>query len=376
MPVRSYRKPATGFKTEDFLISYDNHKLPNGKIDTNTQGLLTYVRSQNVVNLPGFQYPGAPPFNGSDAVVARDQFPPTYFDTFGIRNRLIAAARGKLDAKLRHGKADLGVTLGSWRQSWDMIAKRGRQAATSLERVTRRLERDRHATGRIRAHRRIRDRNRDQSRFRGDNNYLETPANLVLEGEFGWLPLFADAANAFGVMTKPLPNGWVTGRARLAIFDSVESLGNPYTLQTWSGSAKCTIACNVRVDNPNLWLANMLGLLNAPGVAWDLVPWSFVVNMFTNLGQIANSFTSHYGLEFENISTTNSVEFLIEELKRYSGNGSPSRTNNLVKRKVREGGAIPSPPLIFRMPELNLELALIGVSLAIQQVSRITRLLR
>ena len=374
MPTRAYRTPPSGFAKVDYLNIYQTNKLPNGKVNMDRQGTLTYVRSFNVVDRPGFQDQSSSSiFHGSDASEAKDQFPPNYQS---LADRLTAVARGQLDSKLRRGKADLGVSIGSWRQSWDMIAKRSRQAASSLDRVANRLTRERHDSARLRAHGRISAREREMRRLRRENRYLETPANLVLEGEFGWLPLFADAANAFGVMTKPLPNGWVTGRSRQAIFDSLITAGNPRRDRTWSGSASCTIACNVRVDNPNLWLANMLGLLNLPGVAWDLVPWSFVVNMFSNLGQIANSFTSHYGLAFQNISTTNSVEFLIEESKRYTGNGSASQSNNLVKRKTRTGGSIPNPPLYFKMPELSPELALIALSLAIQQVSRITGLLR
>jgi hypothetical protein len=101
--------------------------------------------------------------------------------------------------------------------------------------------------------------------------------------------------------------------------------------------------------------------------------------MFTNLGQIANSFTAYCGLEVSNMSTTHSLQYLREELNDFGSNDSrvkPAMANNVVAKKDRVVGSLPRPPFVMKLPELNLELGLIAVSLAIQQVSRITSALR
>jgi hypothetical protein len=39
-----------------------------------------------------------------------------------------------------------------------------------------------------------------------------------------------------------------------------------------------------RISNPNAFLAQRLGLTNLPSVLWELVPWSFVVDWWVNVG--------------------------------------------------------------------------------------------
>jgi len=370
MPIISYAIPATGRKVISYYNDSQSNKVGN-RVITSTQSKHVFRKGVSVIDRSSRL-----PWNGVEVFAADAQealsFPPQGIERFFATR--VAEARARFDGKVREGKADLGVTLGSWRQSWDMIARRAGQARTRLKKVADSLEKD-YNTSRTRHQMMIRARNRRDSRFRGDNQYLETPANLVLEGEFGWLPLFTDAKAAFGVMTSEQPNGWVTGRSTGTIFQTDITEGNPRRIVEFSGKIRVSIAANVWVDNPNLWLANKLGLLNLPGVAWDLVPWSFVVNMFTNLGQIANSFTAHYGLSVNNTSTTYSQRLMRDEQVIWSG-ADPALGRVLVTHKDRDPGPIPFPPFIFKMPQLNAELALIALSLAVQQVSRITRLIR
>jgi len=348
-----------------------SNRLPNGRVNTQVQSPLDFQHNRCSRRFVGLL--NGSPFDTYDAQTAGTIYPGGYSST---RNRLYAEARARFDGRIRAGHADLGVSLGSWKQSWDMIAKRSGQAARSLDRAHRRLSERLNNSQRLEQHRRLSKRDRELRRWVGDNKALETPAGLVLETEFGWVPLFQDAANALSVMTKPCPNGWVTGRAKTAVYETSVLQGNPRLERTWSGKQQCTVCANVWVDNPNLWLANQLGLLNAPGVAWDLVPWSFVVNMFTNLGQIANSFTSFYGLRMNNMSTTHSIHYLLESTMTYANTSAAAMSSNVVARRDRSVGGLAPIPFVFRMPELSWNTALLAVSLAIQQVTRITKLLR
>lgn len=56
----------------------------------------------------------------------------------------------------------------------------------------------------------------------------------------------------------------------------------------------------VAVSNPNLWLANQLGLINPGTIALELVPFSFVFGWFVNLEQVISSMTDLYGLTLSN----------------------------------------------------------------------------
>lgn len=373
MPIKSYNIPPSGRILVSHFANSSVNKRPNGRIDTSAQGPLTYQHGRLINETVGRRPNGVLVYCDNAAEALSHDIPSDR--KVVIQDRLYAEARARWDGKLRAGHADLGVTLGSWRQSWDMIAKRGAQATRSLDRVARRLE-GMSDSQRSKMRRKMQRRDRQLRGQPRDNSYLETPANLVLEGEFGWLPLITDAAKAFKVMTKPTPDGWVTARTHTAYAESTSDLqSNPQQIVKWDGEFKISVCGCVRVDNPNIWLANQLGLLNLPGVAWDLVPWSFVVNMFSNCGQIANSFTSYYGLTVKDTSVTSTHRHLREEVQLPIG-GVAGTSRVACSYKERTAGPLPRIPLYFRMPELTWETALIAVSLAIQQVTRITKLLR
>lgn len=62
-----------------------------------------------------------------------------------------------------------------------------------------------------------------------------------------------------------------------------------------------TVRLQAQLDtlNPNVLLASNLGLTNPAMVAWDLVPFSFVVDWFLPVGKFLNSFDSHYGFSLK-----------------------------------------------------------------------------
>lgn len=53
----------------------------------------------------------------------------------------------------------------------------------------------------------------------------------------------------------------------------------------------------MRVTNPNFALANQLGLINPGTVAWEIVPFSFLVDWFIPVGAWLNSFTDILGYD-------------------------------------------------------------------------------
>ena len=61
------------------------------------------------------------------------------------------------------------------------------------------------------------------------------------------------------------------------------------------------------ITNPNLLLANRLGLVNPLSVAWELVPFSFVVDWFSGVGNVLDGYTDLLGLS---VVDTYSVRYL------------------------------------------------------------------
>lgn len=64
----------------------------------------------------------------------------------------------------------------------------------------------------------------------------------------------------------------------------------------------------VTVNNPNLLLLNKLGLLNPASIAWELVPYSFVLDWFANINTVLSQFTDFAGLNTDLVSYTTRCE--------------------------------------------------------------------
>jgi hypothetical protein len=256
----------------------------------------------------------------------------------------------KFKGKLHKGDASIGVTVASWGQSRSMIIDR----LTKIRRIFKSA-----------ATKRILRRSKKPTSL--------TLANDFLEGEFGWVPLLADIhALTSSVCNDAIPRTWTSASSKFPYSKFEVISGSPKITQSFSGWGRCTYAAGVDISNPNLWLANRLGLINPLVVAWDLVPWSFVVNMFVNVNQVLSSLTDTVGLTLTNESrTTSSSVFLEQSAYTYV---SPNEAyynfcNMNCKARNRVAGVLPRPSLRLKLPGVNFELLAIASALTRQQVA-------
>jgi hypothetical protein len=273
--------------------------------------------------------------------------------------RLEQIALAKFKGKLRKGSASLGVTAASWRQSRDMIIARSSNLAKRLELAERSLK-------------------KDKKRLRAIKKQKDPLASFVLETKFGWQPLFEDIFNALGVVCLDnLPPTWLKGVHKSVVSKvSVNTAFDSSTSESITGVTRSTVAASVKVSNPNLWMLNQLGLINPGVVIWDLIPWSFVVNMFVNVNAMINQFTDEVGLDISKQSVTHSSQ-LRYEVSRWSKSGVHGRSGSTIdmRHRGRTVGTLPSVKWQVRVPELNWELAVIASSLVVQRFHRINRLI-
>lgn len=297
-----------------------------------------------------------------------------------LEKAAINRSYGMLVKQLRGETAALGITLASWKQSLAMIvlrstairkfARKCEKKATRQQRVSRR-QRRRQLQAAIRRERRIREAQSRQSAFLPVDS-----ANLFLEGMFGWLPLVSDIYQAIKVMTDDVPGGWISGVATEQKKINVHEGYYPPngSLLSFEGTLKFRVkqTCMVRVTNPNVWLANKLGVINPALVAWDLVPWSFVVNWFANIPQVLGSITDFAGVTISDASTTRKWEvsqgWTARSLPGYDQIMETSSRQSVIKHR-QLGLMLPS--LQMRVPKVDMGLALISVSLMIQQINRL-----
>lgn len=258
---------------------------------------------------------------------------------------------GKLRGKLYKGSGALGVTIAGAAQSRDMII----QSYKTLNRSF------------------------DEALAVIATSSPKDAAGKYLEYIFGWVPLYEDiVAACTSIIHGATPPEYVAGshRARHEIKEVSSSNGVRTTIAGYT-ELRVKQVVGVRIQNPNLWLAERAGLLNLATVAWDVVPWSFVVNMFVNVNALVQQITDYAGLAFENSSVTRFSETRYTvRIEQYDPNKSVwlPAGNGVYEAsyKNRELLAAPLPrTLTTRLPEMSWDLAAMAASLATQKLSRL-----
>jgi len=264
-----------------------------------------------------------------------------------------------LMSKLRSGgQAKLGMALAGTNQSLSMISKRFGHVNLLMEKALRRK-----AKGRL------------------PKVTPKSLANDVLEYKFGWKQLVEDLDGAMQVIAGYSPDEkprrmWVSARARVNADSVTRSAkgAEPFFTTAISGSGSLTCNACYIVTNPNVWLLNRLGLLNPVEVAWDRVPWSWVVNMFVNANQLIGSVSDTYGLTFQDGANTYSLNILREVTEQWNvapWAGWRYFSNTQYRSKSRVPGVPLKPTLEFKLPGASLGLAVTASALAVQRSGRL-----
>jgi len=218
------------------------------------------------------------------------------------------------------GTASLAVNLAERKQSVDMIAKRasqllrfGRQlksfdflgAAKTLGLKPRKEESGWRRLGKDRVYRlktRKRELNLRPSAKSFGSNWLEF--------HFGWAPLVKDIHSSATILNEPL--------FRNSLYKSIEGRATVWPQQPPAPSlnqdgqfgytdhtmSHVKIGCRIAVSDPNAFNLNRLGLINPALVVWELVPFSFVLDWFTNVSSVLSSYTDFVGLSVTDSYTT------------------------------------------------------------------------
>lgn len=139
-------------------------------------------------------------------------------------------------------------------------------------------------------------------------------SNNVLEFQLGWRPLVGDMYNAIDSLQNPYRDVNVKGSAldwdSWFYHDPVTKYSNPsascnqtaflHSFTRRSAKNAVRMGCQVSVENPNLWLANQMGLVNPAVIAFELIPFSFVAGWFANFEQVLSAMTDWLGLSIRN----------------------------------------------------------------------------
>lgn len=189
---------------------------------------------------------------------------------------------------VRTGPASLGVALAEWPESLSMIANRAvrlRAGYRDLRRGDFRGFLRQFAIGSKRKHR------------NKVSNVANEASSLWLEYSFGWKPLTQDIYQGVNAMGEPVPGGPVSGSGFEAVSKDYSSR---WVIQRLEGKGYVKYGADVFVSNPNLYLAQQLGLANPALVAWELVPFSFMIDWVFDVGTCLGAMTDLLGCDVSN----------------------------------------------------------------------------
>lgn len=205
-----------------------------------------------------------------------------------------------------------------------------------------------------------------------------------LEYEYGWAPLMGDIKAGMQILTSDPGSRRFRGKRKESWSDH-EYLYGSDSLGSWSTRSfqrtTLTITCRakVRITNPNLFLADSLGLID-PALPWKLLPFSFVVDWFVNVEQILSAMTGWLGVELKHPHYT---EFA-DGFYRFDGNtkflefwngvayeGTTISTSRIKCVQVNRVMGLPSPALVVKpFSGFSLQRGLQAIALIIATLGR------
>lgn len=125
-------------------------------------------------------------------------------------------------------------------------------------------------------------------------------AQNFLEYEYGLKPLLKDLEDSMALLTSDPGPRKVTGSASEFMWANVDTNSvDAYTHEVWQSRLKIKLGANFVVTNPNLFLANRLGLIDF-ALPWKLIPFSFIVDWFVNVEQVISSCSDWFGCALSN----------------------------------------------------------------------------
>lgn len=211
------------------------------------------------------------------------------------RARCAQKAYGKLTEKVKKISSGWGETLATRKMAYSMMLHR----IATLTNAARRLRK-----GDIRGFCRALS-----VTERGSRSKAKKAADTWLEYHFGWEPLLGDIYTACKISSADFPVGRVRASSQEEVFDMNMGVPDKFTpYRANRGRVSVLLQGEYTVENSDKLLLNQLGVINPVGLAWELVPFSFVIDWFIPIGQYLGAMTDFYGIKRDKEFTTLFVE--------------------------------------------------------------------
>lgn len=285
-------------------------------------------------------------------------------------NRALSSFNDKLGKS-----AQLGADIAEGRSSLSMIASRAGQLSSAARSLRKGNLSGFYDSLNINPARR-----KPASSFRHKSGDV---GGVWLEYWFGWAPLISDLYTAAEVLVQARPATRIRARGSVSghfsNYTSGVELGryDNQWQEDYSWTTRAQVIADVMVGDPNLVLQTKLGLSNPASIAWELVPWSWLVDWFLPIGEAVDSFSWFRGYKLSNPVYTVFSSAKGGIVDRYNPTG-PYRSE--VKYGFTDGltirRSLQFPSYTFnlrsRFTQLSVTRAATAVSLLVQQLAGMT----
>jgi hypothetical protein len=136
---------------------------------------------------------------------------------------------------------------------------------------------------------------------------VRNAGGLWLEYSYGWKPLVQDIFDAAKVLSAPVDDLWIhESSSNQFITELIQSnVGTPWDHNVYDTNyvvlkVYARVGAVVSCDNPNLQALKNAGLTNPLSWAWELIPFSFVVDWLVDVGGFIESLDDGVGLTITN----------------------------------------------------------------------------
>lgn len=256
-------------------------------------------------------------------------------------------------ARFSSGDVNLGNFIGEMKSSLGMIQNRVKSIDAMVSSLIRGDFRD---IERSKAFKNYPNSARGWDQYKRRMNNLpkhKRVANGWLELQFGWLPLLSDIWNATDAVRESYRSKGSTVISRSSLYRGKSGLRAQAGV--WG-----------QVSNPGLRSLSELGLLNPLGIAWELLPFSFVADYYVKIGELLTA--SNFNIGMSSVLVWKLHESRSETL-RSGTSGSfayPAVTTRVVENAYRS--VTPSSQIQWQLPRVvapSLNLSQVSTSIAL-----------
>jgi len=207
-----------------------------------------------------------------------------------LRDRLT----NKMAAQVQSQKVNLGVMFGERRQTANLVASTANRIVNTVRALKNRNLKGAMTELGIRS---------DFSSLSRRHRGLSVP-EAWLELQYGWKPLLSDVYGSCEELLNrhkerpPVITVKCSAHEELSetTIRGPNEIAWPAVIFKKTGSVHGSARVRFAVDNSLIQLQNRTGIINPLAVAWELVPWSFVVDWFLPVGQFLGNLGYGAGL--------------------------------------------------------------------------------